>query len=104
MVKRTISAVVVSVSMATSALAADNAFDCMDAKSFEINSQCLQQQIDTNIEFKQSQQTMVADMQMQSDYAMATMRFYPEQMTIEIIAHRDALTTELPNQVAMVSQ
>ncbi|MCV2886631.1 pyridine nucleotide transhydrogenase [Aestuariibacter sp. AA17] len=69
-------------------------FDCVNASSFEINSQCLEAKISQNIQFQhiQSQITEKASMT-QGDKAMATMTFYPNEMRIDIVAHRDALAT-----------
>mgnify|MGYP001192278817 FL=1 len=70
----------------------DKAFSCMDAKTFEINSTCMVDKISNNMDFQAAQQTIVeaADTN-SSKYAMATMTFNVEEMTIDIVAHRDAL-------------
>ncbi|WP_100658207.1 pyridine nucleotide transhydrogenase [Alteromonas flava] len=71
---------------------ADNgkAFDCMDAKTFEINSQCMAAKINNNVAFGEAQQSIVMAAQESSENAMATVSFYPELRLIEVVAHRDA--------------
>lgn len=67
-------------------------FDCMDAKSFEVNSQCMEAKISQNMQFRDMQQQIATKTSFGGDNVMATMRFFPEQMLIEVVAHRDALT------------
>ena len=49
-------------------------FNCMDKTTFEMNSECMSQQIASNV----------------SDRAIATMTFNPKTMSIDVVAHRDA--------------
>tara|TARA_B100002049_G_C16008260_1_gene344616 strand:- start:144 stop:449 length:306 start_codon:yes stop_codon:yes gene_type:complete len=67
-------------------------FDCMDAKTFELNNQCISEQISNNVRFRDAQEKVVsvAD-ESRGDYAIATMTFDQEKMQIDIVAHRDAL-------------
>lgn len=65
-------------------------FDCMNKTSFEVNSQCMASKISQNIEFREMQLNLVDEAVEAQDNAMATMKFYPQQMLIEIVAHRDA--------------
>jgi hypothetical protein len=66
-------------------------FDCMDNETFELNSQCIANNIDSNVAFRDAQTTIINTASESSEYVSATMKFYPEQMLIEIVAHRDAL-------------
>jgi len=67
-------------------------FDCMDAKSFEMNNQCMADQISSNIRFRDAQSKLVnVASDSLGDYAIATMTFDQEKMHIDIVAHRDAL-------------
>ena len=65
-------------------------FDCMDAKTFEVNSQCMANKISTNLAFTDAQKQIVLQAEDSSDNAMATVAFYPELRLIEVVAHRDA--------------
>ena len=70
----------------------DKAFACMDAKTFEINSSCMVDTISNNVQFKAAQQSIVEAANANSaEYAIATMTFDAKKMTIDIVAHRDAL-------------
>ncbi|BBO26224.1 MAG: pyridine nucleotide transhydrogenase [Pseudomonadota bacterium] len=70
----------------------DKAFACMDAKTFEINSSCMVDTISNNMHFKAAQQSIVEVANANSaEYAIATMTFDAKKMTIDIVAHRDAL-------------
>ncbi|MBU3022006.1 pyridine nucleotide transhydrogenase [Aestuariibacter sp. A3R04] len=67
-------------------------FDCMDAKSFEMNNQCMADKISSNIRYRDAENQM-AELASDNlgDYAIATMTFDQEKMQIDIVAHRDAL-------------
>ena len=68
-------------------------FDCMDAKTFEMNNQCMADQISSSIRFRDAQSDLVnVASESQGDYAIATMTFDQQKMQIDIVAHRDALT------------
>ncbi|QCZ92543.1 pyridine nucleotide transhydrogenase [Salinimonas iocasae] len=67
-------------------------FDCMDRTTFEVNSECMSNQITSNIRFKEAEQKVVnMASESRGDYAIATMTFDPRKMQIDIVAHRDAL-------------
>ncbi len=67
-------------------------FDCMDRTTFEVNSDCMSNQITSNIRFKEAEQKVVTmASESRGDYAIATMTFDPRKMQIDIVAHRDAL-------------
>lgn len=70
-------------------------FDCMDAKSFEMNNQCMADKISSNIRFRDAQQKMVnVASESLGDYAIATMTFDQEKMHIDIVAHIEALSAQ----------
>jgi uncharacterized protein YjiK len=70
-------------------------FSCMDAKTFELNSQCLSKKIESNMVYKQAQTDLVQAASDASDRAIATMTFNPETFTIEVVAHKDALLAKI---------
>lgn len=65
-------------------------FKCMDKQTFEINSNCMQLDISSNLVFKKAESDMYKDISGTSDRALATMTFNPELMEINIVAHKDA--------------
>ena len=65
-------------------------FECMDALTFEMNSQCVADHISNNVAFREAQTKMTQQAAESSDYVFATMKFYPELMRIEVVAHKDA--------------
>lgn len=65
-------------------------FECMDTKSFEVNSQCMANKISSNMTFQQAQQKIVFDAEDNTNNAIATVSFYPKLQLIEVVAHRDA--------------
>lgn len=66
------------------------AFNCMDKKSFEINSECISQNIESNLVFQKAQDVVLASATDSSDRALASMTFDARTMTISIVAHKDA--------------
>ena len=74
-------------------------FDCMDAKTFEMNNQCMSDKIGNNIRFRDAQ-TKLIDIasESQGDYAIATMTFDQENMQIDIVAHKDSLNALAANR------
>ena len=66
-------------------------FDCMDAKSFEVNSQCVEAKISQNIHFREMQLDIAKSISQSDKNVLATAKFYPKQMRVEIVAHKDAL-------------
>lgn len=74
-------------------------FDCMDAKTFEMNNQCMSDKISNNIRFREAQTELTSlASDSQGDYAIATMTFDQERMHINIVAHREALLTLAANR------
>lgn len=67
-------------------------FDCMDATSFEINSQCMEASIAQSTQFRDMQLNIAQRANNSDENVTATIKFYPKSMDIEIVAHRDALT------------
>lgn len=83
--------VLLTLGFVSSASASDKSnqlFDCM-SKSFEINAQCMEQQISNNIAFKQSQEQVFEKAMQQSGREIATISFFPKQFLIEVVAHKD---------------
>lgn len=68
------------------------AFDCVDTKTFEVNSQCMADRIGDNVEFRDMQLKIVNNATNNDKNVMATMKFYPKDMLIEVVAHRDAIS------------
>tara|TARA_B100002003_G_C13818609_1_gene403109 strand:- start:295 stop:600 length:306 start_codon:yes stop_codon:yes gene_type:complete len=67
-------------------------FQCMDKKTFKVNSECMSQNITSNVRFKEAEQQVFTQAEeARGDYAVATMTFDPSKMQIDIVAHRDAL-------------
>ncbi|RDV24024.1 pyridine nucleotide transhydrogenase [Alteromonas aestuariivivens] len=67
-------------------------FNCMDAKTFEMNNQCVADQISSNMRYRDAQDKVAqVASENNGDYAIATMTFDPRKMQIDIVAHRDAL-------------
>lgn len=88
--------VVSSLSLAATEQPGDSKlFSCMDAKSFELNSQCLSKKIESNMVFKQAQAEVLQAASDASDRAIATMTFDPQTFTIEVVAHKDALLAKI---------
>ena len=74
-------------------------FDCMDAKSFEMNNQCMSDKIGNNIRFRDAQAKLIdIASDSQGDYAIATMTFDQENMHIDIVAHKDSLNALAANR------
>lgn len=65
-------------------------FNCMDKQTFEINSGCMSQNIESNLVFKKAQKAVLDSAKDASDRALATMTFDSRTMTISIVAHKDA--------------
>ncbi|MFT6270344.1 MAG: hypothetical protein ACJAVV_003178 [Alphaproteobacteria bacterium] len=66
------------------------AFNCMDKKTFEINSGCISQNIESNLVFQKAEKAVLVNADNASDRALATMTFNSRTMTINIVAHKDA--------------
>ena len=91
---RKLSFFIIALGMGTAAhVQADQqkAFDCLDKQTFEINSQCMADRISQNVSFKSMQSNITETASMQSDSVMATIKYYPKEGIIEVVAHRDAL-------------
>lgn len=74
-------------------------FDCMDAKTFEMNNQCMSDKIGNNIRFRDAQAKLIdIASESQGDYAIATMTFDQENMHIDIVAHKDSLNALAANR------
>lgn len=94
---RKFSYLIIALGLGTAAHAQANqqkAFDCLDKQTFEINSQCMANRISQNVSFKEMQSNITETATMQSDSVMATIKYYPKDGIIEVVAHRDALNGE----------
>lgn len=70
-------------------------FDCMDAKTFEMNNQCMADKISSNMRFRDTQADLInLASESRGDYAIATMTFDQENMHIDIVAHKEALNAQ----------
>jgi hypothetical protein len=77
----------------------DQLFDCMDAKTFEMNNQCMANKIGNNIRFRNAQQNLVnIASESQGDYAIATMTFDQEKKHIDVVAHKESLNALAANR------
>ncbi|MDT0596525.1 pyridine nucleotide transhydrogenase [Glaciecola petra] len=77
--------------LAESALQGETkAFKCMNKQSFEINSNCMQLDISSNLVFKKAESNMYDNINGSSDRVLASMTFNPKLMEINIVAHKDA--------------
>lgn len=65
-------------------------FNCMDKKTFAINSDCMSQDIESTLVFKNAEKAIVAKANNTSDMALATVTFDEQAMTITVVAHKDA--------------
>lgn len=70
-------------------------FECVDAKTLEVNSECFSSTIENNIVFKNSQTTVYQNATEVSDRALASVTFDRRTMTIRIVAHKDATIARL---------
>jgi hypothetical protein len=75
---------------ASSADGETKAFNCMNKKTFEINSECINQNIESNLVFQKSQKAVLEKAHNAGDRVLATMTFDSRTMTINIVAHKDA--------------
>lgn len=68
----------------------DKVFNCMDKKSFEINSECMAKTIGNNIQFREIQHKIAENTQTLGDNVMASLTYFPKQRVIEVVAHPNA--------------
>jgi hypothetical protein len=66
------------------------AFDCIDKKTFEIKSECMSKNIESNLVFQKAEKAVIESANAVGDRAMATMSFDSRTMTIHVVAHKDA--------------
>lgn len=79
-------------------------FECMDTKTFEMNSQCVADNISSNMAFREVQTKITQQADNSSEYVMATMKFYPKQMRIEIVAHKDAALSNIAQKANVIAK
>lgn len=65
-------------------------FTCMDKKTFEINSECMSQDIESTLVFQKAEKAVVEEATNVNDRALASVTFDARTMTINIVAHKDA--------------
>ena len=65
-------------------------FNCMDKKSFAINSECMSQNIESNLAFKNAEKAIIEKASTGNDRALASVTFDARTMTIHVVAHKDA--------------
>ena len=58
-------------------------FNCMDKKTFTMDSECMSKQISSNIAFKKAENSVLENATEVSDKAIATMTFNPKTLTID---------------------
>ncbi|MCC2618247.1 hypothetical protein LJ739_18465 [Aestuariibacter halophilus] len=78
---------------------AENLFACVEQDTLSVDAQCVETNIEQNLEYREMQmsfQRSVADI---NDNAMATATFFPQHMLIEIVAHQE----QQQQAIAMVS-
>lgn len=66
------------------------AFDCVDKQTFQVNSQCMADRISQNTQYRTMQVDIANKAVVQNDAVMATIKYYPKDSVIEVVAHRDA--------------
>lgn len=75
-----------------------SAFDCMDKESFEVNETCMAKKIASHDNFENKQNQISERIASVNDMAMATMVFDNRNMTIRIIAHKDATFAKVDSE------
>ncbi len=71
----------------------------MDAKTFEMNKQCMSDKIVNYISFRDEQAKFIyIAIYSQFDYDIATLTFDQENMHIDIVAHKDSLNALAANR------
>ncbi len=69
-----------------------NTLNCVNKESYSINPTCLASLIESSPSYQNRISTIFksAEVSSQSDYAVATIKFYENESKIEIIGHRDS--------------
>ena len=69
-----------------------NTLNCVNKESYSINPKCMASLIESSPAYQSKISTffMNAATSSQSDYAVATIKFYENESKIEIIGHRDS--------------
>lgn len=84
----------VSSGLAHAAENKQNLFNCLDAKSLSVDSQCASLLIANNQQFQAMQQTIELNTAHQNPNAQATLQFYPAKMLIKVSAHQEKANQE----------
>lgn len=78
------------VSQAALANNSQNLFDCMNKNTFEIEGQCIENMIEQNTDFVQTELNIKHKNEQLGGNELATLRFYPQLQLIEVIATLEA--------------
>lgn len=76
-----------------------NLFKCVDSESLNIDQTCINSSFDANLEMQEQSFTIAGMSDELGENAMATMRFYPDKMLIEVVAHADEQDGSLASNV-----
>lgn len=78
--------------LAQAADKSDKLTDCVANDTLTVNASCVEDKISQNIQYRSMVNRIDQQATLQSgDNAVATIRFYPERLLIEVVSHRDAL-------------
>ena len=69
-------------------IAKSNLFECVDDSSLSIDQSCISNSVTTNFEIHSDLQFSQMGNNL-GENVLATMRFYPEKMLIEVVAHTE---------------
>ncbi len=73
-------------------------FECMNKKTFAIDETCMSKSIENNFAFQKAQNLLVQKAEETNDRVMATMTFDSRNMTIKIVAYKDATLAKADTQ------
>lgn len=77
----------------------NNLFNCVEAENLALNPDCMATQIEANNQFIETMNSFAIEQQDLGGNVMATLRFFPEKMLIEVIAQDEYQGN---NQMAVV--
>lgn len=67
----------------------NNLFNCVEAEKLALNPDCMASKIERNNQFIETMNSFTVEQQDLGGNVMATLRFFPEKMLIEVIAQDD---------------
>ncbi|UAA39355.1 hypothetical protein KIH87_03030 [Paraneptunicella aestuarii] len=76
-----------------------NLFKCVDNESLAIDDACIEGKFDANLKFQEQKFTIAGMSDEFGENAMATLRFYPDKMLIEVVAHADEQESGLVSRI-----